>query len=431
MVKVGLDLGGTNLYAVVVDGEEVLGHAKLRTPPWPGPPESPGAPLPVTAEDLAATLLNTIERGSPAGRRLNAQLQRLGLETAEALTLKFRHPTPRASSLLDLGLTPWIDSGSTGHLWSFGEYDLTDVDESTISLIAHRSQTPGPREIVERAYDDFDAALADLRRGVLQAIDRVPPQRRERVRQLPGVELVEYARPSVQILVFNRRIPLLSRQDARVGLFRAIDTRQLGGDTPPADLGLPTVWRAGRAEPHWALALWNRAEREGVRRPPRLRLAHPPTESARSSAEILAKQFALDGQGIPIQLVELNAAGLIDPASAADTWDLLLVEWHLMEPSIDWPTMLTWAGVETPPATLQAAMKRLLDEGSPPVGTAQALAELAEWVGYDATWAVVKVSREFAARGSQVEGLGQFPVTLYQNLADWRIPLPIEEAPAP
>jgi glucokinase len=32
VVKVGLDLGGTNLYAVVIDGEEVLGHAKLRTP---------------------------------------------------------------------------------------------------------------------------------------------------------------------------------------------------------------------------------------------------------------------------------------------------------------------------------------------------------------------------------------------------------------
>jgi glucokinase len=32
MVTVGVDLGGTNLYAVVLDGEEVLGRAKLRTP---------------------------------------------------------------------------------------------------------------------------------------------------------------------------------------------------------------------------------------------------------------------------------------------------------------------------------------------------------------------------------------------------------------
>jgi glucokinase len=32
VVKVGLDLGGTNLYAVVLDGEDVIGHAKLRTP---------------------------------------------------------------------------------------------------------------------------------------------------------------------------------------------------------------------------------------------------------------------------------------------------------------------------------------------------------------------------------------------------------------
>jgi glucokinase len=32
VVKVGLDLGGTNLYAVVLDGDEVIGHAKLRTP---------------------------------------------------------------------------------------------------------------------------------------------------------------------------------------------------------------------------------------------------------------------------------------------------------------------------------------------------------------------------------------------------------------
>jgi glucokinase len=32
VVKVGLDLGGTNLYAVVLDGHEVLGRAKLKTP---------------------------------------------------------------------------------------------------------------------------------------------------------------------------------------------------------------------------------------------------------------------------------------------------------------------------------------------------------------------------------------------------------------
>jgi glucokinase len=32
VVKVGLDLGGTNLYAVVLDGDEAIGHAKLRTP---------------------------------------------------------------------------------------------------------------------------------------------------------------------------------------------------------------------------------------------------------------------------------------------------------------------------------------------------------------------------------------------------------------
>jgi glucokinase len=32
VVKVGLDLGGTNLYAVVLEGEEVIGRAKLRTP---------------------------------------------------------------------------------------------------------------------------------------------------------------------------------------------------------------------------------------------------------------------------------------------------------------------------------------------------------------------------------------------------------------
>jgi glucokinase len=32
VVKVGLDLGGTNLYAVVLDGDRTAGHAKLKTP---------------------------------------------------------------------------------------------------------------------------------------------------------------------------------------------------------------------------------------------------------------------------------------------------------------------------------------------------------------------------------------------------------------
>jgi glucokinase len=32
MVTVGVDLGGTNMYAVVLDGDDVLGRAKLRTP---------------------------------------------------------------------------------------------------------------------------------------------------------------------------------------------------------------------------------------------------------------------------------------------------------------------------------------------------------------------------------------------------------------
>jgi hypothetical protein len=392
---------------------------------WTNPADnSAGSAL--SAADVSARLLATLRGDTAASARLRSQLVRLNMIDERTVELVLREPMSSPTALLNVDLRPWTEAPSSAKPWTFGPYTLS-TRETEIAFTQPAGK-PGPREIVEIGYDDFGAALKDLRQGMLASIDRLPSGRRDYVSNLPGIKLVDYAQPTVQILVFNQRQPALARLDVREGLTRCLDGRALLATQAASSVGLPTGWLIGRAEQNWALALLGRSERQGVKPSSAWRLAHAPTEAARRSALKLAEQLAIDGMGPLVELVSLSPETLADPATAARDWDLLLVDWHIMDPAIDWPTMLDWAGVPRDDPALLAALRPLQSATASPAEASAALHRLGDWVTENRTWVVVGVTTEAAVVHESLAGLKPGLATLYQDASTWRFPPPLPEA---
>jgi hypothetical protein len=80
-----------------------------------------------------------------------------------------------------------------------------------------------PQAVVEKSFRDAASALAALRRGEIQVIERLPPWEISRVRKMPDMRLSAYAAPTVHLLIPNPKRPLSARREFRRALLYALD----------------------------------------------------------------------------------------------------------------------------------------------------------------------------------------------------------------
>ncbi len=219
-----------------------------------------------------------------------------------------------------------------------------------------------PREIVQRRFPDAAAAVKALRRGEIQALDRLSPWQVKSLSADADVVVQAYALPRLHCLVPNARRPLTSSRTFRRALAYGInrqavldeivrgdrqpDCEVVHGPFPSVNSAENTLDYASDPEikpwpcdPRLAAALAEAGRREaaasgqGRTASPSssaLVLAFPPGEIPRTACEAIRRQLAaLD---IPVQLKELSAvpSGPI-PADV----DLLYVELSLWEPLVE------------------------------------------------------------------------------------------------
>jgi len=394
--------------------------------------------------------------------------QSVALEDGNVVTIGWRRPPMRPESLLQIPITERASSGAIRKT-----YQETEAQGNTLRYELPESESNasrGPRLIIQRAYQDDDEAVVDLLTGGIDVLDQVPPWQIQRLKKAKGIVVSQFASPTVHVLIPNVTNPLLNRREFRRALCYGIDRRRivhdilLAGRTEPGFRVLSGPFPAGKSsddpigygykqqlksrsyEPQLAAVLAEVARVSVAKRaakdagvegknkaaataktedkpvvtpkPQALVLAHPSDPIARTACQMIRLQ--LDAIGIPITLKPLSPEIMAKGQANMPAYDLLYVELVIGEPMVDARSLLGPQGLA---GRCSASMGLALEDLDRAGNTRELIARLQEIhqiAHHDLPviplWQTVN---HFAHRATLL-GIGDAPVTLYQNINQWK-----------
>lgn len=417
-----------------------------------------------SADAIARFILSAATPGNPNFRAdISALVDGVSLVGGDAVVLHLKRIHVRPESVLQLPLTR-ANSGTHG-IEGQGQFVLADFAREQVVFAASASMTAttGPRAIVEQSMPDDETAIAALRNGDIDVLDRVPPWQLARLRAIQDIHVESYKLPTVHVLIPNMTRPLLAKREFRRALCYGIDRKWivdravLGGvATPgfepisgpfPAGISLSDPIRYGynnsvqvrSFEPRLASILatvaWSAvqnppetkngkesAQKEAKAKPiddklPELVLAYPRDPIARVACQSIRAQ--LIREGIPVRLREFTADELV--AGKVD-FDLRYAELAMNEPLTDVGRLFGPQGIvrDVDSPTLDAALRKL-DTAANWKDVRSVLAEIHEIVDQDLPVIPLWQTVNYFACRSSVRGIGERPVTLYQDAAQWAV----------
>jgi ABC-type transport system substrate-binding protein len=150
---------------------------------------------------------------------------------------------------------------------------------------------------------------------------------------------------------------------------------------------------------------------------PKLTLAHPSDSIARTACETIKLQLAR--AGITVELLEFTADDLL--ADAVD-YDLRYAELAVWEPVVDARALVGPGGLagDLGSSYLQAALREL-DDAANWKDVRAKLTEIHDIAYHDLPLVPLWQTVNHFAYRTAVQGIGQSPVSLYQNVDQWRI----------
>lgn len=359
-------------------------------------------------------------------------------------TLQRPHLLPQA--LLTL---PLSGTAAAGQGWS-GNYELAagSDTQSRYVLPADSIRPPGkPREIQERVYPSPEAAILALRRGEVDALDRLQPADLAAVRAIPGVKIVRYAVPTIHVLaphperpwpasrMFRRAIMYALQREAILeqGVLRnepIAGARLISGPLPaPGGAGDALSYAYDDSipphafEPLLALTLFDLAKRElsaaaslKGEQPPKFTevvLGHAPQELHAIVCKAMAKQLA--AIKIPCRTVEVTT-----PEAAAQC-DFVYTELLIAEPVIDVVRLFGPDGLY--PATNPHVRLGVgqVEQSTTWNQAGQRLKQLHRVLHEDLTLLPLWQTPEHLAVQKNLQGISAAPVSLYQDIEQWRV----------
>ena len=406
------------------------------------------------AYSLSRRLLAAVRNEDSQVTDLSTRLGAIEAEDAKTLHLDWSHPHVRPEAFLQIDLSDkrLQASDEESPATALGPFRFTKKSGRQSHFERRppidRQSSDLPVEIVERQYENEAEAIEALREGQIDIIERVSPWNRKQLAKMPGVVVKSYALPTVHALLLNPDGPLLGRSEMRRAIAYGIDRPAIlkriilagelisgvslvSGPFPIGrDLNDPIAYGYNRQvvqrpySPHLAAtlaAVARQTQAEGAGKDPAsesrspLVLAHPPGDFCRTVCQVLAQQ--LGRAGIPVELA------VVEPTEWADrsiAWDLRYAELAMWEPVVDAPRLLGprgEAGIRN--AYLALALRKLEE--------AQNWAQVRERLNtvHRVTYnelAVIplwQTVNAFAYRDN-LDGIGEAPVTLYDNVADWR-----------
>jgi ABC-type transport system substrate-binding protein len=287
-------------------------------------------------------------------------------------------------------------------------------------------------------------------------LDQVPPWQIAQLRADRRVAVGTYRLPTIHVLLLNYDNRLLGSREFRRALCYGIDRAGILQDlvlakeqrpgfravTGPMPAGLTitdpvgyaynqqlplrpyeprlasvlaTVARASLAKEADASEAGEQNADDAEEETPPLILAYPPEPVARICCQTISLQLA--AIGIPIELKELSGK----ESELPDDYDLLYAELAIQEPLVDARRLLGPKGIAgfcSP--TMSLALERV-DQAKNWREAHERLQDVHEAAYYDLPVIPLWQTLDAFAYRKSLQGLGTTPVTLYQNVADWRI----------
>ncbi len=378
-----------------------------------------------------------------------AILDSVTVNSTKQITIKLKRPNVLPHALLQWPLTENNIHGALP-----GRYQLGTVEakETSYTIRGPKPTNGQPLEIVEIFYDDPKQAVNDLLRGELDVLDQLYPADAKRLAIDPRIKIGGYALPTVHMLVPISDNPFLAKDKFKRALLygsnregmlqgellnstRVEDGRLISGPFPVGVGGAdplsyaydPEVLPAGY-NPQLAKLLFLMTQREldeAAKKideiPPvleKLIVACPDFEFARVAVQAMIQQWAI--VGIKAEMMVLPPGKSFDVNTPCD---LLYVTATLWEPATDIERLL---GATGPAATDNPFIVQGLEKlrgARNWKDVRNSLQDLHRLIDYHLPilplW---QITDRFAA-SRYVEGLEDAPVSLYENVGQWRINL--------
>lgn len=336
-----------------------------------------------------------------------------------------------------------------------GDFAIALQDDEQVQFMA-KGFTPGSRlaEVVELTFENSQKALAALRRGDVDVVDRLFPADALRVRESLSFDspiVVEpYALPTVHMLLVNDENPFLAHRDFRRALAFAIDRNLilnqelLGGrevegcrilsgpfpaganDRDPLAYAYDSTITPRQYAPRLAKLLAIVSQNQLVdmaknrgEEPPKLEpfvLGYPAHEAARVAAQSIVSQLQLIG--IECKLKELPPGLALDPEQECD---LTYAEIAIWEPIIDARRLLGEDGLRPTSSPYVNQVLRWLDQAQNWGEVRERLLALHRTAHNEATVIPLWQTVDFFAYNKRLRNVGESPVWLYQNIDQWRV----------
>jgi ABC-type transport system substrate-binding protein len=406
-------------------------------------------PAAVAPDTLARQLLSMAEPGSPNYRGdLASVLEGVSIDPPSTLRVHLRRVHVRPEALLQC--RPVGSDVAIGSDFEIAEHTARQV------MFARPAATgveqPSLEALVEAMMPDDESAVAAILSGDIDVLDRVPPWHIERLRAADTVRVANYRLPTIHVLIPNPEHPLLRKREFRRALCFAIDRDWIvrsvllgGAEVPgygvvsgpfPAGTSLSDPVRYGYNnqiaarpfEPRLAAILatiaWASVQqpdaKEGADVPelpplPELRLAHASDPVARVACQTIQAQ--LQRVGIRVSLEEFSTDDLL---AGRVECDLRYAELAVWEPVADARLLMDPGGIAggIRSAYLDAALHKL-DEATNWNDVRACLAALHEIAHHDLPVIPLWQTTNFFAFRANVNGIGEEPMTLYQNIDQW------------
>ncbi len=354
-------------------------------------------------------------------------------------------------NVLPHALMQWTVDREARPGWLGGEYELSFSDEAESAFKLQAATASGqPKEIVEVFYDDPKMAVNDLLLGEIDLIDQLYPADAARLALQDGITIGSYALPTSHMLIPVSEHAYLQSSKFRRALLYATDresmlrgellnSNDLGdgrllsgpfplgdGESDPlayaynADIA-PTAYSPQLARLLLVMTtqeLYEMAQRkrEDVPTLETLVVGCPDYEFARVAVQAMIQQW--QNVGIQAEMKILAPSEL-----AGDGCDLVYVITTMWEPATDIERLLGAGGIASTddPFVIQALEQLRACRNWREVRTVmQSLHRLIDY--HLPVLPLWQVTDRFAV-GPKLAGVRDRPVSLYQNVANWRVEL--------
>jgi tetratricopeptide (TPR) repeat protein len=410
-----------------------------------------GAPG-LSPDSLSRFLLSMAQPGSPNYRSDFASLLSGVSITGDRVELYFPRAHVRPEALLQCPPPTAMRSSSQPGLGA--EFVIEDFAADQVVFAAATSRPSSAavlQAVVEQRMTEDEAAVTALLSGDIDVLDRVPPWHLARLQGEQSVRVARYRLPTVHVLIPNPARPLLSRREFRRALCFGIDRkwiveRVLAGGNPlpgyevlsgpfPAGVSLSDPVRYaynGQVvprpfEPRLAAILatiaWANVQNPDAKEDapptdlPELVLAHPNDPVIRIACQSIENQ--LERAGIPIQLKEFSANELM---AGRVECDLRYAELAVWEPVTDARLIVGPGGLagELRSPYVDSALAKL-DRATNWNDVRTRLNELHEITHHELPIIPLWQTANYFAYRAAIHGIGESPITLYQNVDQWRL----------